>query len=394
MSQPAAFTRLNQREADPNPSFGFITALPGKPQEEKALSIMKALAAQVKVICKTHGLKVYSFEEHPYNTVFAGRNWNAGEAIEIVLRRKNDEFFPSPWLISVVCHELAHIKHMNHGPGFQKFNEELKREVAIMQSKGNYGDGFWSSGARLKDSLADHENVLLGAGDFAENICGGAQRRQRPTSSRRRQRNNTLGLSKGQPSLHSGAQTAKKRKSGTRNVLAFREAADGNRVDGLKKPDPDRLPTTSDEESPHPSADESEDHDLFRSDPEEYELIPETDAEKRIAQQTSLLEEEEEEADDKHKKTSLLSEKKGKTKSNLKGASSWTIQNGFDAYLESIKIKSEPIDLSTDANEDFKPLEVAQTDPPARPRTDLARQTKDEPPVWACEASRIRTEPL
>ncbi len=39
-----------------------------------------------------------------------GRNWNAGETIELVLRKPNGEFWPVEYLLGVFCHELAHIK--------------------------------------------------------------------------------------------------------------------------------------------------------------------------------------------------------------------------------------------------------------------------------------------
>ena len=39
-----------------------------------------------------------------------GRNWNAGETIELVLRKPNGEFWPMEYLLGVFCHELAHIK--------------------------------------------------------------------------------------------------------------------------------------------------------------------------------------------------------------------------------------------------------------------------------------------
>ena len=47
---------------------------------------MRALAAQVKILCKENHLYANSFEEHGWNPVFGGRNWNAGEVIESVLR--------------------------------------------------------------------------------------------------------------------------------------------------------------------------------------------------------------------------------------------------------------------------------------------------------------------
>ncbi|KAG9082644.1 hypothetical protein FS749_006697 [Ceratobasidium sp. UAMH 11750] len=177
--------RLNTKTGSPNPYFNFTSALPsflkapGLPSQENAMELLDALAAQVRPICKKHGFAVNSFEEYEHNTVFLGRNWNSGETIEIVLRRSDGTFHEIQQLIQVLCHELAHIKHMNHGAGFQQLNSQLCHEVAVLRSKGYYGDGMFSSGSRLADS-AQVAGRGLGASDFdlPEYMCGGAQQRQ------------------------------------------------------------------------------------------------------------------------------------------------------------------------------------------------------------------------
>lgn len=72
--------RLNAKETNPNEYVNFISSLPGfdSPSQEDARQLLRALAAQVKPIMKTHGFTVNSFEEYEFNPVFAGRNWNAG----------------------------------------------------------------------------------------------------------------------------------------------------------------------------------------------------------------------------------------------------------------------------------------------------------------------------
>ncbi|KAI0359833.1 WLM-domain-containing protein [Trametes cingulata] len=203
--------RLNEKEANPNPHINFITPLKmGDPAaEEEARQLLRALAAQVRPIMKAEGFVVNSFEEYEHNKVFAGRNWNNGEVVELVLRGANGAFLPTSWLLSTLCHELAHIKHMNHGPAFQALWAKLRRDVRELQSKGYYGDGYWSSGTRLADS-ARMGSQGLDAEDLPEYMCGGAQSRARPTSVRRR-RHQQAG-----PSNHTGAQTAKRRKAGSR----------------------------------------------------------------------------------------------------------------------------------------------------------------------------------
>lgn len=150
--------------------------------------------------------------------MFAGRNWNNGETIELVLKSASGSFVPVHWLLSTLCHELAHIKHMNHGPAFQALWRQLRNDVRALQNRGYYGDGYWSSGTRLADSAK-----IAGQGieteDLPEYMCGGAHSRARPASYQRRKR--TAKFSG--PSVHTGAQSEKKRKAGSRitNANAF-----------------------------------------------------------------------------------------------------------------------------------------------------------------------------
>jgi hypothetical protein len=60
--------RLNERETNPNLHINFITALPNPDHEsqEEARQLLRALAAQVRPIMKTHGFAVNSFEEVSY----------------------------------------------------------------------------------------------------------------------------------------------------------------------------------------------------------------------------------------------------------------------------------------------------------------------------------------
>ncbi|KAH7927924.1 WLM-domain-containing protein [Leucogyrophana mollusca] len=205
--------RINERESNPNPHVNFISVLPvaDSSTEQAARQLMRALAAQVKPVMAAHGLAVNSFEEYEYNRVFAGRNWNGGETIELVLKSASGALLPTHWLMSTLCHELAHNKHMNHGPAFQALWKQLRNEVRALQNKGYYGDGYWSSGTRLADSARVAGQGIEG-GDLPEYMCGGAQSRARPTSFRRRRRR----AQAAGPSNHSGVQTAKKRKAGSR----------------------------------------------------------------------------------------------------------------------------------------------------------------------------------
>ncbi|KAG6842288.1 hypothetical protein C0991_010576 [Blastosporella zonata] len=111
--------------------------------------------------------------------------------------------------MSTLCHE-----HMNHGPAFQALWRGLRAEVRALQDKGYYGDGYWSSGTRLADS-AKVSGQGIEPGDLPEYMCGGAQTRTRPTTTRarrpRKPRDSTVIASNS-----TGRQTAKPRKAGAR----------------------------------------------------------------------------------------------------------------------------------------------------------------------------------
>jgi DNA-dependent metalloprotease WSS1 len=57
--------RLNEHESNPNPHVNFITALsmPDQHEQERARQLLRALAAQVRPIMKSHGFVVNSLEE-------------------------------------------------------------------------------------------------------------------------------------------------------------------------------------------------------------------------------------------------------------------------------------------------------------------------------------------
>ncbi len=58
---------------------------------------LQQLAAQVHPVMKEHGFQINSLEEFEWNREFAGRNWNNGETVELVLRRQDGSFAPLQW---------------------------------------------------------------------------------------------------------------------------------------------------------------------------------------------------------------------------------------------------------------------------------------------------------
>ncbi|KAF8992841.1 hypothetical protein BDQ17DRAFT_1392767 [Cyathus striatus] len=181
--------------------------------EKDARQLLRALSAQVRPVMKSHGFEVNSFEEVP-NQVFLGRNWNSGETVACTYQGN----------------ELVH--HMNHGPAFQALWSRLRTEVRQLQDRGYYGDGYWSSGTRLADSArVDGEGIE--ATDIPEYMCGGAHTRTRTTSVRRR-RGPTGKRREVVPSLHTGRQTARKKKAGSRVTSKYAFSGEGNTLaDGM-----------------------------------------------------------------------------------------------------------------------------------------------------------------
>ena len=64
--------------------INFITELKTLPDHDKALTILKQLAAIYKPVMKKFGLQINHLQEYEHNREFAGRNFNAGENVEMV----------------------------------------------------------------------------------------------------------------------------------------------------------------------------------------------------------------------------------------------------------------------------------------------------------------------
>ena len=127
--------RLNDPDTSRNKYINYITALPQYADCEQARHRLLQLAAQVQPVMKSHGFQINSLEEFQWNREFAGRNWNNGETVELVLRRQDGSFAPLQWVLMVFCHELAHIKFMNHIPSQHgKLDRELRNECRELQS--------------------------------------------------------------------------------------------------------------------------------------------------------------------------------------------------------------------------------------------------------------------
>lgn len=136
--------RLNEREANPNKHVNFMSPLPAPEipspySEEDARQLLRALAAQVRPIMKSHGFAVNSLEEvrpsadrivkilmlcsmSTIECLLVGTGTTGRPLVgisltvvmavvtsssELVLRRVDGTFVPIPWLLSTFCHEVS-----------------------------------------------------------------------------------------------------------------------------------------------------------------------------------------------------------------------------------------------------------------------------------------------
>lgn len=133
-------------------------------------------------------------------------------------------------ILYVFCHELAHIRYMNHVPSQHgALTRKLKQMALDKQRQGYFGDGFWSSGRQLaqgfqREGFGMHQRAP--DDQLPNEVCGGAFRRAaargggargkrrarsgRASGSEKRPRRKFQG-----PSLHTGAQTSRNLKPGT-----------------------------------------------------------------------------------------------------------------------------------------------------------------------------------
>lgn len=119
---------------------------------------------------------VQALEEFPYNTEFVGRNFNAGEVIQLVLRDRNGRWLPQRMVEMVMVHELAHCKQMNHSKVFWKVRDEYAVDLRALWAKGYTGEGLWGKGREL-----DTGSLQIGDGDaedVPEHLCGGTYGRR------------------------------------------------------------------------------------------------------------------------------------------------------------------------------------------------------------------------
>ncbi|KAJ4348589.1 uncharacterized protein N0V89_009967 [Didymosphaeria variabile] len=179
---PLGFERINERTQRPNAHINFIRPLPGA-TAKTAEEILNRVAAICYPFMKSNTILVQALEEFPFNREFVGRNFNAGEVIQLVLRDRNGMWLPQRMIEMVMVHELAHCKQMNHSPSFWKVRNAYADELRALWTKGYTGEGLWGRGRDLDTGAFQQEGG--DPGDMPEHICGGTYGRR---SSRKRRR--------------------------------------------------------------------------------------------------------------------------------------------------------------------------------------------------------------
>jgi hypothetical protein len=178
---PLGFERLNERTQRPNVLINFIRTIPG-PSAAVAEDILNRVAAVCYPFMKSNMILVQALEEFPYNTEFVGRNFNAGEVIQLVLRDRHGRWLPQRMVEMVMVHELAHCKQMNHSKAFWKVRDDYAVDLRALWARGYTGEGMWGRGRGLETGTFQMGEA--DAADIPEHLCGGTYGRR----SRKRKR--------------------------------------------------------------------------------------------------------------------------------------------------------------------------------------------------------------
>ncbi|KAL8693066.1 MAG: hypothetical protein Q9218_002030 [Villophora microphyllina] len=175
---PIGIQRLNAHQNHPNDRIVFIKPLPG-PTARFAQDFLSRIAAICKPIMAAAHISVMTLEEYEPNPEFVGRNFNAGEIIQLVLKAPRTGHWLSFRSVQMVMmHELAHCLQMNHGRDFWKVRNQFAGELRELWGKGYTGDGFWGRGKTLLSEQYEHQGSWEQE-VMPEQLCGGTYRTRR-----------------------------------------------------------------------------------------------------------------------------------------------------------------------------------------------------------------------
>lgn len=168
------FQRLNERTQRPNTFINFIKPLPG-PDQELAQDFLERIAAICYPVMRAHHISVMTLEEHIPNREFVGRNFNAGEVIQLCLKSLDGRWLSFRTVQMVMMHELAHCKQMNHSKAFWQVRDIYAEHLKVLWAQNYYGEGLWGKGQSLLSGRYTNDMNPEAAPDV-RSLCGGAYR--------------------------------------------------------------------------------------------------------------------------------------------------------------------------------------------------------------------------
>ncbi|KAI4816163.1 WLM-domain-containing protein [Aureobasidium sp. EXF-8845] len=175
MNKVLGFERINERVKRPNTLINFIKPLEG-PDKALAQDFLERVAAICYPIMKENHIVVMALEEYKPNPEFIGRNFNAGEVIQLVLKAPHtNQWLPFKHVQMVMMHELAHCKQMNHSRAFWKVRNAYADELKVLWDKTYTGEGLWGKGQSLITGLY-MTNHMPEAANAPASLCGGTFR--------------------------------------------------------------------------------------------------------------------------------------------------------------------------------------------------------------------------
>lgn len=184
---------------------------------------------------KAHHLAIMSLEEYEPNPEFVGRNFNAGEVIQLVLRAPRTGHWLSFRTVQMVMmHELAHCKQMNHSGAFWAVRNQFAEDLRKLWEQNYTGDGFWGRGKTLLSG--QYEPVSgLSAEIAPRSLCGGTFRSSR---GRKRKRKGNAGGMDGAEKLSYAERQQRRiaKKFGTQGVKLGDDTDTRIKLEDGKKP--------------------------------------------------------------------------------------------------------------------------------------------------------------
>ncbi|KAK3337123.1 WLM domain-containing protein [Cercophora scortea] len=385
---PLGIQRLNAKKSQPNDRIVFIKPLEG-PDEAIARDFLERIAAQCVPIMKQHHLSVMSLEEYEPNNEFVGRNFNAGEVIQLVLKaRFTGHWLPFNYVQMVMMHELAHCKQMNHSRAFWAVRNEYAEQMRVLWSRGFTGEGLWGRGALLATGEFEKNSVQDGE-LLPEHLCGGTyrsrgrKRKAKKVLSYQEQKERRIlkkfganGVALGEDAevkskLEKGRKVAAKpRVAGSARGRELRAAAALARFDQQKKEEDVK---TEEEDGSGSETESGEDYD-DAVDIDGKRLV---DAKGRGM--VKVCEDENPEDQDAQKELLELQGFGSRTVGVKVEPSSLSSSPGLSKFVDKASTTVKPSESNTDKQRDRKPL---QTDPP-KPKEPRSQPSQPDPSTCA-----------